>query len=177
MIPVLVSVVSLLAVLACFNLLLSVGLIRRVRDIDDRLTAATAPPPEPMLPVGASIADFETSTVDGRQLSHKDLPDGTLVGFFDPQCETCHSHIRNWVAEAEKLPQGRAQALAVVREDEDQDEMVTPLAAVATVVVEKRRGPMARAFAVAATPAFCRLGADQTIGVHGYTTSTAAGRS
>jgi hypothetical protein len=166
--PVLVSLTILIGLVSLLNLLLMLGLIKRVQEHSARLAVAGAGEPAAMLDVGERIDEFTTTTVDGEQVTRDLLPTGTLVAFFDPQCEICHEHLPSFAAEARRLPAGRHQALVVVRDGEDVDEMVLPLAPVARVVVERRRGPVARAFHVKATPAFCRLGADQVILAHRY---------
>ncbi|MEV6522567.1 hypothetical protein AB0M43_11530 [Longispora sp. NPDC051575] len=164
--PLLISLVALLTVLVLLNLTLAIGLVRRLRDHDQRLATLEQGAPEPMLPLGERIDAFTAVTVDGEELTRETLAEGTMVGFFDPQCETCHSHLPLFAAEAAR--RGPGLALGVVREDDESHEMVAVLAPAARVVVERRRGPVARAFHVEATPAFCRLGAGQTVVAHGY---------
>jgi hypothetical protein len=165
---VLIALTALLTVVALFNLLLTFGLVKRYKELDRAVANVGSGAGEPMLPEGAEFDEFEAVTSDGEPVRHDDLMPGTLIGFFDPSCETCHGHIPDWSAEALQLAQGRMQALAIVREGTDQEEMVVPLSKVARVVVERKRGPIQRAFSVQATPAFCRTGKGQIIERHGY---------
>ncbi|WP_163507367.1 TlpA family protein disulfide reductase [Fodinicola acaciae] len=169
--PAVVALVILLTVLCLLNLALVFGLLRRIRDIESRISSDQAAT-EPLLAVGAQIDDFEAVTTDGELLRRESLADGTLVGFFDPQCESCHENLPHFAAAARTQP--RVRSLAVIRDDEEQEEMVSALSGVSRVVVERRRGPVARAFHVHGTPAFCRLGADQRISAHGYATPALA---
>jgi hypothetical protein len=165
--PFVISLSILVGLVSLLNLVLTIGLVKRIRDQDERIATITRGEPE-LLDIGERVDDFTTTTVDGEALSRDLLGGGTLVGFFDPTCETCHEHLPKWAAQARRLPDGRVQALAVVREDPEVHEMVSVLNPVARVVVERRRGPVAKAFHVKATPAFCRLGDDQVVSAHDY---------
>ncbi|GAA4909579.1 hypothetical protein LX16_2851 [Stackebrandtia albiflava] len=164
----LTSLSVLLTVLVLFNLFVTVVLVRRVRELDQSVADLNAVRPQPLLPIGVVIDAFSTDTVEGEPLTDADLMPETVVGFFDPQCETCRGHIPDWVANAERLPGGKRQALAVVREHDTAGELVSPLSKGARVVVEPKSGPVARAFGVQATPSFCTIGAGRTIVGHGY---------
>lgn len=155
-------------VLTLFNLFIVIVLVKRVRQLDQAVADLNAATPQPLLPAGVPIDDFETTTVDGEPLGHGLLAEGTMVAFFSPSCETCHGHLPGWIERAAQLPGGREQALAVVRDEETAEEMVAPLSKVARVVVEDKRGPVSRAFNLQATPAFCRMGAARVIEAHGY---------
>ncbi len=165
--PFLVSLTVLLTVVVLVNLLLTVGLVRRIRDYGDRLHRLEQGAPS-MADLGERVGEFSAVTVDGDEIERDALLPGTMVGFFDPQCETCHSHLPAFTAAARALPGGRAQTLAVVREDQDAHEMVDVLTGDVRVVVERRRGPVARAFKVAAIPSFCRLGPNQSVASHDF---------
>ncbi len=149
------------------NLVLVFALIKRVREHDTKLSAGPAVP-EPILSVGERVEDFTATTTDGETIDRSSLLDGTLVGFFDPLCETCHSHLAGFAERARQLPHGRMQMLAVIRKEEEAGQMVAVLRDAGRVVVERRRGPVATAFSLQATPAFCRLGPDQVVVAHGY---------
>lgn len=165
--PFLVSLTVLLTVVVLLNLMLTVGLVRRLRDYDGRLHRLEQGEPT-MAEVGERVGEFSTVTVDGTEIDRDALVPGTMVGFFDPQCETCHAHLPAFAAAARDLPGGRAQTLAVVRDEEDAHEMVDVLTGDVRVVLERRRGPVARAFKVAAIPSFCRLGPDQSVASHDF---------
>lgn len=163
--PFLVSLTVLLTVVVLVNLLLTVGLIRRIRGYDDRLHRLEQGAPV-MADIGERVSEFSAVTVDGDEIDRDALRPGTMVGFFDPQCETCHSHLPAFTAAARALPGGRAQTLAVVRDAEDAQEMIDILTGDVRVVLERKRGPVARAFKVVAIPSFCRLGPGQSVASH-----------
>lgn len=165
---ILIAVVVLLALVSLVNLVLTVGVVRRLREHSQKLAEVSAVA-SPMLDVGSTIEEFSAVTVDGATLRREDLSSGTTVGFFDAHCETCHELLPSFVAEARRVPGGRDRVLAVVRDDNgDGGDLVSPLREIARVVVERRRGPVALAFHVKAVPSFCRLDADRTIIVAGY---------
>lgn len=163
------SLAVLATLLGLINLLLTVALVKRVREHDEKIAKFDVPMPSALAEIGERIDDFEASTVEGAPLTRAALPEGTLVGFFDPQCETCAEELPKWTEVAKSLPLGREQALAVIREAPDQEEMIDVASPHAHVVVERRRGPVARAFRVKATPAFCVLGAGQVVTSHEFT--------
>lgn len=125
-----VAVVAL-SFLCLVNLLLTLGLARRIRE----------EPPEVMLPAGA----------------HTDaaLEPPTLVGFFSPTCGPCQERLPEFIARARRAPAGRT--LAVVVGDGSAD-MVALLTGVASTVVEPRGGELSTAFGVKGFPAFALVG-------------------
>lgn len=162
-----IAALALVGAVASLNLLLTLGVIRRLREHTVRLAALPAgggPPPELMLPAGARPGDFRAETVDGAEVSLTSLAAPALVGFFSPGCEPCREWIPRFVQAAGELPHGPAQALAVVVGDATamSDELAR-LRRVAQVVVEPFDGPVSRAFAVNGWPVLCRLGEDGTI--------------
>jgi hypothetical protein len=166
-----------LAVLVVFAVMLSVlslmllsAVIRRLREHEQVLVGLTRtePPVAPLLPVGERIGAFSAVTTEGEPLSRDTLQPGTLVGFFDPGCDACHEQLPDFVARALELAGGRRQALAVVGDGDDTDDLVRRLRDAVRVTVEPRRGPLQQAFGVRMFPAFCSLGDDQVIMAHGY---------
>src|SRR5690349_16879229 len=153
----LVVLVVLVRLLSVLNLALVVGILRRLAELQGRIRE-----PDTMLGVGQVVDDFLTTTVDDAPVSRDLLADGTLVGFFDPTCELCHEHLPLFVTEA-AAHGGPERALAVVREGDEAAEMVSALSPAARVVLEPRRGPVARAFHLKATPAFCLLDAAHAV--------------
>lgn len=163
------AAVAVVGTVAALNLLLLLGVLRRLREQAERLAALAAsggfgPPVELMLPVGGRPAEFRAETVDGVEVSLASLAAPALLGFFSPRCEPCREWVPRFVKAAGELPHGRSQALAVVVGDgaEASDE-VAQLRRVAQVVVEPPDGPVSRAFAVTGWPVLCRLDEDGTI--------------
>ena len=149
--PYLTVAVAILALLTAFNLLLLLGVVRRLRDHTGRFAAMTRSV-MPDIPVLAA----------GRKAPAVDqLPPGeTLVGFFSPSCGPCKALAPRFAAYAHNF---RGEVLVVVAEDADPADYLTLFSPVARVVVEEPGGPVAAAFEVEGFPALCLIGADQTV--------------
>jgi hypothetical protein len=165
----LVVAVAVVGAVAALNLLLTLGVIRRLREHTETLATLAAggglgPAPDLMLPAGQRPAEFHTETVDGAEVSLASLATPALLGFFSLHCEPCREWAPRFVAAARQLPHGRSQALAVVvGEGAGISDEVAELRSVAQVVVEPDNGPVSRAFGVKGWPALCRLDQDGTI--------------
>ncbi|WP_327287688.1 TlpA family protein disulfide reductase [Streptomyces sp. NBC_01198] len=155
----LIVVVVLVGALCLLDLLLTVGLIRRLR-------AQPAPRPsgdgfaeEGMLPPGAIVPAFGTRTVDGRPLLSRDLDTGTVVVFLSPGCPPCHAQLPRVVAALGAAPVSGAVAVVAGggEGDADAQQMLKELAPVARVVHESVTGPVTEAFAARAFPVMCRV--------------------
>lgn len=164
------TAVALVGVLSVLNLVLSFGVVRRLRE-HERVLAKM-----PMDldgggdlvgAVGSPVADFEASTLDGGTLRPTWFAGETLVGFFTPGCRPCAELLPGFLGAARAVPAGRAGVVAVVvgeRSAADTESLIEKLATVATVVVEGRGGAMVTAFDVRGYPAFCTVGADGIVG-------------
>ncbi|MEE6262203.1 TlpA family protein disulfide reductase [Plantactinospora sonchi] len=160
---VLVAVVVLLSMVTGLNLLLTFGMIRRLRVHSEILRAGrsgAASNADIMLPAGAWPAPFAgATTTAGEPLTRDDLR-GVLVGFFAHDCDGCRRQLPEFVTLVRSL--GRERVVAVVV-DGDADANRATLAAlepVARVVTEPHDGPLQRAFAVRGFPAMGVLDAD-----------------
>jgi len=157
--PFLAAAVVLLGLLCLFNLVLTFGVIRRLRTYDQRLADNAAAPQ--VLGVGERIDEFTTATVDGEPLSHTQLATETVVAFFSPDCKPCRTKLPRFVEYARALPGGRTQAVAtVVGSAAEAAEFVEQLSPVARVVVEEPDEAMATAFHVQAFPTLLRVAPD-----------------
>jgi hypothetical protein len=163
MVTALTVVLTLVVIL---NVALTFVLLRRVAGHDARIAAIEKGVPS-MAEVGERIEAFTTTTTDGVPLGRDDLVAGTLIGFFDPDCEVCQSHVAGFVAAAEAVGD-RSRTLAVIREAEEAQLMADAFGPGVRTVIERRRGPVARAFHVMATPSFCTVGPNQIIASHDY---------
>jgi len=154
-VPYLISAVTLAIVLGLLNLLLTVGVIRRLRET---ATADGAHDRRDILGVGRTPSDFAATDTDGRPLSRGDLTGTVLVGFFSTTCSACVDELPLFVTRAGDHPGGRDQVLAVVDGDPSAvGGMVSQLTGVARVVAEDAPGPVATAFQVEAFPSWCLL--------------------
>lgn len=158
--PFLVAGVILVGALCLLDLLLTLGVVRRLREhgtqLQSLLARADHAPAEHAVPpvAGEGVGDFLSTTVDGEPVSRDLLAGETLVAFFSPSCTTCREQLPEFVEYARDLPGGRSQVLAVVAGEPDETaEMIKTLTPVARVTVEDFDGELSRAFAVDAFPA------------------------
>jgi hypothetical protein len=151
----LAAAVTLVGIVATVDLLLTVGVVRRLREHTAELAALRRPGQEAALPVGSPVGAFATASVAGRPVGPDTLGGRTLVGFFSPGCTPCTERLPGFVAYAAGRAGGPDAVLAVVAgEPAEAAETVEALRRVATVVVEPDDGPLQRAFGVSGFPAF-----------------------
>lgn len=159
-----VAALLLVAAVAVTNLVLTLGVVSRLREHTEQLAAAGPPGPrELLIGAGERPGEFTAHTVAGESVSVRSLATPTLIGFFSPTCSACAEWIPRFVSAARALPGGPAQALAVVVSTADTAAEVAELRQAAQVVVEPLDGPIANAFRVRGFPALCRLGTDGTV--------------
>ena len=159
--PLLIGGVVLAVALTLFNLVLTIGVIRRLRE-HTGLLSARGGATDVMLDVGEIPGDFSAATTDGEHVSRDTLIGEQLVGFLSPGCGPCKEILPQFVERAAVA--GRANALAVVAPGaEDADGLVAQLEPVARVVVERDDDSVSRAFKVRGFPALCRLNADKVV--------------
>lgn len=157
----------IIGLLCLVNIALTLAVVRRQNDHGRLLAQTVSDRGEPaaldVLP-GDQVGDFAATTVDGRTMSRTDLRGSTLVAFMAPGCPSCEYSLPEFLSRAAAAPRGRDQVLAVVLGTSlgaaPMRDMLSPVAQVLTE--EQERGPLARAFGVAALPAFALL-ADDTV--------------
>jgi thiol-disulfide isomerase/thioredoxin len=155
---VLTAAVVVVGILCLLDLLLSFGIIRRLRQQNEALRdlreKQAAAEPDIMAPAGSRI---ELSDVDVA---------GVLVGFFSPNCEPCKERMPQFIEYATGHP-GKVLAVAAGPADEVAD-MVVRLGEVAEVVVEEMGGPLHNAFGTTGYPAVCLVDDDKTVVASGW---------
>lgn len=168
MTTVLLGAVLLLTALTLLNLVLLLGVVRRLREHETRIAgiAEGGAEPEIMAPVGHRVGDFTAETVDGRQVDRATLGMPALVGFFSPACDVCHERVPDFRKAAEEH---LGSVLAVViRDGKDPAELVADLDGAASVVLDEPDGPVAAAFGVRGFPAFALVGEGGVVQARGY---------
>jgi thiol-disulfide isomerase/thioredoxin len=177
---ILTAAVVLVGVLVLLDLLLTLGLIKRVRThaelLDKVVNAApaSAAAVEPgQLPLGRVVGEFAATTSEGLEISRESFDDGAVLGFFSTWCDTCAEQLPGFLAYAEPL--GRERVLAVVHGDEDKlVDLVARLSKVAQVVVEPEHGPIAVATGVMGMPTMAVLDKDWQVTSSGYSSESLA---
>ncbi|MFC7565444.1 TlpA family protein disulfide reductase [Actinomadura namibiensis] len=148
--PYLVAAVILLAVLSVFNLMLILGVVRRLRRDDGEAV--------PLLPAGTVVPEFTVMTTAGEVVTRDSLG-GALVGFFSPGCSACEVQLPKFAARAA----GR-RAVAVLHGNEEETRAHRDaLGGAAEVVIEEPDGPMGAAFAVDGYPTFVVIDPNGTV--------------
>lgn len=175
--PYLIAGLVMVAMLCLVDLVLSLGVVRRLREHTERLNHLLADAGQrPSLTVGGVVADFSTTTVDGAGLCRDDLTGRSIIGFFSPGCQPCADQLPAF--ERRGGEPGWDRVIAVVVGETDEGEEVVRLRRLAEVVVEPHGGLVAGAFAVAGFPTIVELD-DATVIASGHTvasTPTGLGR-
>jgi thiol-disulfide isomerase/thioredoxin len=178
--PYATALAAVAAILTLLNLLLTFGVIRRLREHSERLSrmAAGALPGDPVIQPGSAIGTFAAVTLDGEAVAHDRMGGETLVGFFSPTCQPCKAMLPKFIEHARRFPGGRDAVLAVVVGQEvvvgqgtEVGDYVARLAPHARIVVESHDGAVATAFEVAGLPAMCLVDGDGTVIASGMTTA------
>jgi thiol-disulfide isomerase/thioredoxin len=159
----LVAAVLLAGLLCMVNLLLTVGLIRRLR--------RQSPPPSMMaegLAPGARVPRFAAMTTSGEPVSDELLGAPALVGFFSPGCQPC-KELLPLFAERARGTSDSVLAVVAATPGEDAGAYIDRLAQVARVVTEVPQGPVQTAFKVSAFPTVITIDAGGTVAGSGHT--------
>ncbi|MGP3934220.1 TlpA family protein disulfide reductase [Nonomuraea sp. KM88] len=166
--PYLVAAVILLGCLTAVNLLLVLGVTRRLREHGSRLDDLFTPPPF-ALP-GTELPDFTAVSLDGSVISRgfftgAETAGGAsapycLVGVFSTDCSVCRVYLPGFVERAKAA----GQTLAIIAADDgDAAIYADDLAQAATIVVEPHEGPVGKAFQVTSYPTFFLVDAGAVI--------------
>ncbi|WP_067138358.1 TlpA family protein disulfide reductase [Microtetraspora malaysiensis] len=150
--PYLIASHILIGGLCLIELLLIIGMIRRLRQHTEQLRQVS----NPVLGIGLgeTPAEFQAETVSGERLNRESVRDA-VVGFLSPTCEPCMSALPDFVSYAAEA--GNAVAVVIAVEDEDCGDIVAELEPVAKVVVAQREASMPLAFKVKGTPTFVAM--------------------
>jgi thiol-disulfide isomerase/thioredoxin len=154
------ATMALVGVVALANLMLTYGVIRRLRAHDTAL-AGLSPAGQSdrdALPVGSALPEFTAVTTDGLEVDSGWLLSGTVVAFLSPDCRPCQEQLPLFVRYAAGWPGGPRRVLAVVVGRAEQagqiERVVGELAGVAHVVVASADTPVVDAFRATAFPTF-----------------------
>ncbi|MBB4905958.1 TlpA family protein disulfide reductase [Actinophytocola algeriensis] len=157
----LTAVVTVVGIVCVLNLLLLLGVIRRLKEHDQAIAkiphgSMASAPADSMRAPGSEVDEFTAVSTDGVPVTRDALAEETMVGFFSVSCAPCAENAPKFAAHAAGVPGGKDSVLAVVVADGDDDpsEMVRTLSDGARVVVEGYDGPVATAFGVTAFPTY-----------------------
>ncbi|TCB96822.1 hypothetical protein E0H26_14520 [Micromonospora zingiberis] len=154
--PILVAAVVVLGALCVLNLILTIGLAKRLREQSERLGDLGRPPTR--VRVGQAIDAFDSATVDGHPIRSTDIADGTVVAFLSPTCGPCQDKLPALVEYGAQTWPDEPLVAVVTGDDDSADEFVQRLRPVARVVREDRDGgAVGTAFGVSAYPIIVRV--------------------
>ncbi|WP_433257225.1 TlpA family protein disulfide reductase [Streptosporangium sp. CA-135522] len=162
--------------ISVLNLLLTMAVIRKLRDTASTGAGRAAPPDLPELPAGSRMPSFHGEAVSGEIVSAQTTAGSAAVfAFFDTGCSACKPTVPKLIEFARKNALPTGQVIAVVGDnDGNASEYVDELGGTATVIVEETMGSMARAFSINSFPAFVIAGADGVVVRSGHGGGTLA---
>jgi hypothetical protein len=147
-------VVALAIVIGLFNLVLSFGLIGRVRVLQDAVQAGFLRNPDLPAP-GTAVGAFQVTTEDGTQLSEAAIQgDPALICFMTPGCRPCAELRAQLLASPPAL-----RMIAFVegtREDPEVRQIVDSLRGLGAVATIHEDDAVTRAFKPAGFPTLIR---------------------
>jgi thiol-disulfide isomerase/thioredoxin len=157
---------AVLGVLTLINLVLTCGVIRRLREYEARHVPDGSMGPELPAP-GTPIPDFSATTVDGCDVTHTSYSTGiAYVGFFSPACPPCREQLPRFLATVRAVDPRKV--LIVIADDAPAPSSASAALptdatdaadadAAGRIVVEAHQGPVASAFAAHALPTLLAL--------------------
>jgi hypothetical protein len=166
---VLASGLFVVGALCLLDLLLTLGVVRRLREHTTIITSSAWRGTEP--PIGLAAGEvpmpFAVPTTDGAEIKG---PAGLrIVAFFSTTCSVCPKSVPAFVRYMRAHSVGPREALAIVTgEDAESVPYRADLAAVAQLSAEAVKGPVGEAFGVTGYPAFFVLGEDGVVAASSY---------
>lgn len=173
------AAVVIIGVLCMLNLVITLGLVRRLRSQSgpagqDGHPAHIGGRRPWHLPLGSPAPDFAATTVTDETISRADLIGRpSVIAFFSVVCPPCRMQLPELRKYAESFGEGAVLAI-VSGPREKAEEFVRELDGVAPVVVEPMQGPTALAFTVSNFPTLYRLDADGRIAASAITVGAIA---
>jgi hypothetical protein len=168
---------TIVGVLSVVNLVVSYGVIRRLREHEQKFADGFGggQPGNLVLPVGEKVAAFTTTDLAGNPVSLTTLDGPALVGFFSASCEPCGEVIPRFIATAAGWPGGARRVLAVVTDDGGPayQDYLASLSRVATVVGSEQAKPVSTAFGLKGVPGICVIESGGTVSAEGRRVLTA----
>jgi hypothetical protein len=168
MMPVLIAATALVGCLCLLDLLLTFGVIRRLREHTKLLTSARAGiSPELGLSAGERPGPFRAITAGGERV------DGAaglrVVAFFSSSCSICPERVPPFADYVQAQHLERDSVLVVsVGPEHIAPPYLDELAGLARICLEKEDGEIATAFAVTGSPVFFQLDANGVVVSRGW---------
>ncbi|WP_051450176.1 TlpA family protein disulfide reductase [Actinospica robiniae] len=155
------TAIVLLAALGMLNLLLALGIIRRLREQAD--ATGQRAPRRLRLEVGERVGEFSAVSTGGAPVSRSSLH-GSVVAVLSATCAPCKALLPDFLEFAAAFPGGAGRILAVATgEAAEVAELIEQLEPVARVVTERMGGPVCAALGVSGFPSLLLVGDDGTV--------------
>lgn len=154
--------IALAIMASAINLLLTAGVIRRLREHTDRLgELAGVPPMVSMQPADGRIGRFAARSSRNRAVTSETLSGAVLVGAFAEGCPMCQEALPGFVDLARRIPGGPEQVMALlVGRSAGMARERRRLEPVAQVVEEEVQAAVSNALGVQGFPAIGVINAD-----------------
>lgn len=164
--PIVIAALVLVGGLCLLDLLLTFGVIRRLREQTEMLARRSSGQQAPGLSAGQAPGPFSAVTTTGEPVS--DAASLRLVAFFST-CPICPERVPPFAAYIRDHRVSRDSVLAVsVGSGSDPQPYLAELAPLAQICVEPEDGAIRRAFEVTGFPWFFLLDADGVVIASGY---------
>ncbi|MBT3154271.1 TlpA family protein disulfide reductase [Streptomyces sp. CHD11] len=148
--PFLITAVVFVGLLCAVDLVLTLGVVARLREHSGLLSGAER---ASGLGMGETVGGFQTADLNGVPLSRETLGPATFVAFISPTCGSCKEKLPELVRFARRLRDEGEEMLAVVVGDaEESRPFAADLRPVARVTVEGSGGPLGTAFRATSYP-------------------------
>lgn len=157
------AAVVIFGVLTTLNLILTLGVLKKLREQGEQLAHAGGKEhqPDPIVERGEVVDDFATTSLDGAAVTRAGATGLRLVAFVSPMCDMCAAQIPNLLDRAAHMPGGRDNVLiTVVGKGDDVTEYAQQFRPLAQVVVEPGSGAVNRAFRLDRFPAYGLIDAE-----------------
>lgn len=150
----LAAAVAVVGVLCLFDLLLTVAVIRKLREHSARLSRVALP--DTLLPAGTEVAEASIADGHGEVVDGAWLHTGTkLVVFMSATCSACIDQLADAVAHASGFPGGPDSILiAIAGKDGHSAEIISAFNGIARVVQGSQADSVVSAFRVSAYPSY-----------------------
>ncbi len=161
--PALIAFNLFVAALVILDLVLTLGVIRRLRQHNAILTSFMTAKSTAIAP-GSVLGDFSAETDDHEVVSNRSLRGKTLLGFFSEDCQGCTKALPGFVDLALAFPGGRQSVLAVILEGPGSQGAALgyrdALRPIARTIRERPGGQVSTALKVSAFPSYALVDSD-----------------
>ncbi|MFI6226727.1 hypothetical protein ACIBCR_05320 [Micromonospora echinospora] len=167
-----VAAVVLVGFVSLLNLMLTYGVIRRLRQHGEMFSKQSPTKAVGVTPLsqGAVVNEFTAATISGETVTRDDFTAHTLLGFFSPDCPSCVAELGRFVDVARTRNRDDVWAVVVGEPDRVADTTATLAPAVGRVIAEGSRSEILSAFGVVGFPAFIVVGEGGVVGAIGIRT-------